>query len=68
MAELEDQKKFAELLSSGVKSLKLHPDYKISRIKNEKISSGQSYIDKIAYQLGVSSNTIKSSIGQMGQK
>ncbi|WP_338787784.1 NB-ARC domain-containing protein [Metabacillus sp. FJAT-53654] len=68
MAELEDQKKFAELLSSGVKSLKLHPEYKISRIKNEKISALQSYLDKIAAYLGVSSNTIKSWLGQMGQK
>lgn len=68
MAELEDQNNFAELLSSGVKSLKLHPDYKIRRKKNEKIPSGQSYLDKIAYQLGVSSNTIKSWIGQMGPK
>jgi hypothetical protein len=44
MAELEDQKDFAELLSSGVKSLKLHPDFKIRRKKNEVISSGQSYL------------------------
>ncbi|MGF6952802.1 LuxR family glucitol operon transcriptional activator [Neobacillus sp. B4I6] len=68
MAELEDQKDFAELLSSGVKSLKLHPDFKIRRGKNEINSSGQSYLEKVAYQLGVSSNTIKSWIGQMGLK
>jgi LuxR family transcriptional regulator, glucitol operon activator len=68
MAELEDQKKFAELLSSGVKSLKLHPEYKIRRKKSENNLPAQSYIDKIAYQLGVSSNTIKSWIGQMGPK
>lgn len=66
MAELEDQKNFAELLSSGVKLLKLHPDYKIRRKKSE--NTGQSYLDKIAYHLGVSSNTIKSWIGQMGPK
>ncbi|MGG1244299.1 NB-ARC domain-containing protein [Bacillus cabrialesii] len=65
MAELENQKQFAQLLAPGVKSLKLHPDYKIIRKKNEK--TGQSYIDKIALQLGVSSNTIKSWIGQMGE-
>ncbi|MCY8914496.1 tetratricopeptide repeat protein [Bacillus atrophaeus] len=64
MAELEDQKQFAELLAPGVKSLKLHPDYKIKRKKNEK--TGQSYLDNIAHQLGVSPNTIKSWIGQMG--
>ncbi|WP_445430131.1 NB-ARC domain-containing protein [Bacillus atrophaeus] len=64
MAELEDQKQFAELLAPGVKSLKLHPDYKIRRKKNEK--TGQSYLDKISHQLGVSPNTIKSWIGQMG--
>ncbi|MDL5140368.1 tetratricopeptide repeat protein [Bacillus atrophaeus] len=64
MAELEDQKQFAELLAPGVKSLKLHPDYKVRRKKNEK--TGQSYLDKIAHQLGVSPNTIKSWIGQMG--
>jgi LuxR family transcriptional regulator, glucitol operon activator len=68
MAELEDQKNFAELLSYGVKSLKLHPDYKIQRRKNETNPSGQSYLDKLAYRLGVSSNTIKSWIGQMGTK
>lgn len=68
MAELEDQIQFAELLSQGVKSLKLHPDYKISRKKSENVSAGQSYVDKIAYQIGVSSNTIKSWIGQMGPK
>lgn len=64
MAELENRKQFAQLLAPGVKSLKLHPDYKVRRKKNEK--TGQSYIDKIALQLGVSSNTIKSWIGQMG--
>ncbi|MFT4402003.1 NB-ARC domain-containing protein [Bacillus sp. SW14] len=64
MAELENRKQFAELLAPAVKSLKLHPDYKVRRKKNEK--TGQSYIDKIALQLGVSSNTIKSWIGQMG--
>ncbi|MFP5110290.1 NB-ARC domain-containing protein [Neobacillus sp. C211] len=68
MAELEDQTDFAELLSSGIKSLKLHPDFKIRRKKNELNTSGQSYLDKVAYQLGVSSNTIKSWIGQMGPK
>ncbi|MCY8514633.1 tetratricopeptide repeat protein [Bacillus atrophaeus] len=64
MAELEDQKQFAELLAPGVKSLKLHPDYKVRRNKNEK--TGQSYLDNISHQLGVSPNTIKSWIGQMG--
>lgn len=64
MAELEDRKQFAELLAPGVKSLKLHPDYKIRRNKNEK--TGQSYLDNISHQLGVSPNTIKSWIGQMG--
>ncbi|MCY9092633.1 NB-ARC domain-containing protein [Bacillus mojavensis] len=64
MAELEDRKQFAELLAPGVKSLKLHPDYKVKRNKNEK--TGQSYLDNISHQLGVSPNTIKSWIGQMG--
>lgn len=64
MAELENRKQFAQLLAPGVKTLKLHPDYKVRRKKNEK--TGQSYIDKIALQLGVSPNTIKSWIGQMG--
>ncbi|PAY11985.1 NB-ARC domain-containing protein [Bacillus sp. 7705b] len=64
MAELEDRKQFAELLASGVKSLKLHPDYKVRRNKNEK--TRQSYLDNISHQLGVSPNTIKSWIGQMG--
>lgn len=50
MAELENRKQFAQLLAPGVKSLKLHPDYKVRRKKNEK--TGQSYIDKIALQLG----------------
>ncbi|MEC1646339.1 tetratricopeptide repeat protein [Bacillus halotolerans] len=64
MAELEDRKQFAELLASGVKSLKLHPDYKVRRNKNEK--TRKSYLDNISHQLGVSPNTIKSWIGQMG--
>lgn len=64
MAELENRKQFAQMLAPGVKTLKLHPDYKVRRKKNEK--TGQSYIDKIALQLGVSPNTIKSWIGQMG--
>ncbi|AVM09593.1 NB-ARC domain-containing protein [Bacillus velezensis] len=64
MAELENRAQFAELLAPAVKSLKHHPDYKVRRKKNEK--TGQSYIDQIALRLGVSSNTIKSWIGQMG--
>lgn len=64
MAELENRTQFAELLAPAVKSLKLHPDYKVRRKNNEK--TGQSYIDQIALRLGVSSNTIKSWIGQMG--
>ncbi|WP_339235980.1 NB-ARC domain-containing protein [Bacillus sp. FSL K6-1012] len=64
MAELEDRKQFAELLAPGVKSLKLHPDYKVRSNKNEK--TRQSYLDNISHQLGVSPNTIKSWIGQMG--
>src|SRR5689334_2692485 len=68
MAEIEDRKKFAELLSLGVKELKLHPDYKIKRKKGENSSLGQSYIANIANELGVSPNTIKSWIGQMGLK
>lgn len=39
MAELEDRKQFAELLAPGVKSLKLHPDYKVSRNKDKKQDS-----------------------------
>ncbi len=72
MAELENQGLFAELLYSGVASLKSHPDYKTKRKKRELQSSGQhfseSYLDKIANQLGISPNTLKSWIGQMGQK
>ncbi|QBG55011.1 transcriptional regulator [Bacillus amyloliquefaciens] len=64
MAELENRIQFAELLAPAVKSLKLHPDYKVKRTKN--VKAGQTYIDKIALRLGVSSNTIKSWIGQMG--
>ena len=72
MAELENQSLFAELLYSGVASLKSHPDYKTKRKKRELQSSGQhfseSYLDKIANQLGISPNTLKSWIGQMGHK
>lgn len=72
MAELEDKKRFAELLALGITALKQHPDYKTIRKKRETLPSGQfsseSYIDKIANQLGISSNTIKSWIGQMGVK
>ncbi|MFC7395486.1 NB-ARC domain-containing protein [Scopulibacillus cellulosilyticus] len=68
MAELEDQNGFAKLLSSGIKALRQHPDYKTKRKKPETFSTGQSYLDKIADQLGVSANTIKSWMGQMGSK
>ncbi|MED4073303.1 NACHT domain-containing protein [Priestia endophytica] len=68
MAELERHEEFAALLSKGVKSLKHHPNYKIKRNRSESASLGQSYLDKIAYQIGVSSNTIKSWMGQMGLK
>lgn len=39
MAELENRKQFAQLLAPGVKTLKLHPDYKVRRKKNEKQDS-----------------------------
>lgn len=72
MAELEDKERFAELLALGITSLKQHPDYKTKRKKRETLPSGQfsseSYIDKIAHKLGISSNTIKSWMGQMGVK
>lgn len=72
VAELEDKERFAELLALGITALKQHPDYKTIRKKRETLPSGQfaseSYIDKIAYQLGISSNTIKSWMGQMGVK
>ncbi|WP_027086276.1 tetratricopeptide repeat protein [Cohnella panacarvi] len=72
MAELENPSLFAELLYSGVASLKSHPEYKTKRKKRELQPSGQhfseSYLDKIANQLGISPNTLKSWIGQMGNK
>ncbi|AJY74667.1 tetratricopeptide repeat protein [Paenibacillus beijingensis] len=72
MAELEDQEAFAELLTRGVTALKQHPDYITKRKKREALPSGrsfsESYLDKIAMQLGISSNTIKSWMGQMGVK
>ncbi|MGM0884218.1 MAG: transcriptional regulator [Bacillota bacterium] len=72
MAELEDKERFAELLALGITALKQHPDYKTKRKKRETLPSGQfsseSFINKIAYQLGISSNTIKSWMGQMGVK
>jgi LuxR family glucitol operon transcriptional activator len=72
LAELEYQKGFAELLYDGVTELKQHPDYKTKRKKREALPTGhtstESYIDKIAIQLGVSPNTIKSWLGQMGEK
>ena len=72
MAELEHKEKFAELLLIGISALKQHPDYKTVRKKRETLPSGQfsseSYVDKIAVQLGVSSNTVKSWMGQMGTK
>jgi len=49
LAELENQKKFSSLLSSGVKALKQHPDYKTNREAGNK--TGQSYMEKIAYKL-----------------
>ncbi|MGF7030977.1 LuxR family glucitol operon transcriptional activator [Paenibacillus mucilaginosus] len=72
MAELEDKERFANLLTLGIQELKENPDYKTQRKKREALPSGQftseSYIDKIANQLGVSPNTVKSWMGQMGSK
>jgi len=72
VAELEDKERFAERLALGITALKQHPDYKTKRKKRETLPSGQfsseSYIDKIANQLGISSNTVKSWMGQMGVK
>lgn len=72
MAELEDREGFAELLTQGVSALKQHPDYRTRRKKREALPSGrsfsESYLDKIAAQLGISSNTVKSWMGQMGDK
>jgi LuxR family glucitol operon transcriptional activator len=72
MAELEDRSGFAEWLSLGVTALRRHPDYKTRRKKREALPSGlyfsESYLDKMAHRLGISSNTIKSWIGQMGVK
>jgi LuxR family glucitol operon transcriptional activator len=72
LAELEDRNRFAELLFFGVTALRRHSDYKVKRKRRESLPSGQfvseSYLDKLGVQLGISSNTIKSWMGQMGQK
>jgi Predicted N-acetylglucosaminyl transferase len=72
MAEIENQALFAEFLYSGVASLKSHPDYKRRRKRNEmqppSLQFSESYLDKIAAQVGISSSTLKSWIGQTGLK
>jgi LuxR family glucitol operon transcriptional activator len=72
MAEIENHALFAEYLYSGVASLKSHPSYKTRRRRREMSPSGvsfsESYLDKIAAQLGISPNTLKSWIGLMGLK
>ena len=72
MAEIEKQTLFAEYLYQGVASLKSHPNYKKNRRRREMQPSGlqfsESYLDKIAAELGISPNTLKSWIGQMGLK
>jgi LuxR family glucitol operon transcriptional activator len=71
VAELEDRKRFAELLYDGISELRQHPYYKTKR-KSRALPLGntlsETYIDKIAIQLRVSTNTIKSWMGQMGEK
>ncbi|REJ14421.1 MAG: transcriptional regulator [Paenibacillaceae bacterium] len=69
MAEIENQARFAEALRAGVASLKSRPGYKTVR-RNRKSPAAQpeSYLDKIAVQIGVSTSTLKSWIGQMGRK
>ncbi|MBO9599990.1 MAG: transcriptional regulator, partial [Cohnella sp.] len=72
MAEIENHASFAENLYSGVASLKSHPNYSAKRKKRGMQPSGvyfsESYLDKISTQLGISPNTLKSWIGQMGLK
>lgn len=72
MAEIEDRTTFAELLYEGVMSLKLHPEFKTKRRKRSDPlpanHTSESYIDKISNVIGISSNTLKSWIGQMGKK
>ena len=72
MAEIEDRASFAELLYDGVMSLKSHPNFKTRRRKRSDPPSlhrtSESYIDKISNVIGISPNTLKSWIGQMGKK
>ncbi|CAG5088899.1 Transcriptional regulator of the glucitol operon [Thermobacillus xylanilyticus] len=69
MAEIENQVRFAEALRAGVASLKSRPGYKtVRRNRNSHAAQPESYLDRIAAQIGVSSSTLKSWIGQMGRK
>ncbi|QNR68135.1 tetratricopeptide repeat protein [Paenibacillus peoriae] len=72
MAELDKRVEFAELLADGISTLREHPEYRTRRKKRESVPSGrsfsESYMDRIAARIGVSSNTIKSWMGQMGPK
>ncbi|MTT31115.1 transcriptional regulator [Terrilactibacillus sp. BCM23-1] len=68
MAELEDRNCFSELLSLGIKTLKKHLKFKTKKENNNHKPSKQSYLDYLAYHLGISSNTVKSWMGQMGSK
>ncbi|WP_276353857.1 NB-ARC domain-containing protein [Cohnella caldifontis] len=72
MAEIEDREQFALLLSQGISALREHPEFKTRRKKREALPSGrtfsESYIDRISVPLGISPNTIKSWMGQMGNR
>ena len=69
MAEIENQARFAEALRAGVVSLKSRPGYKtVRRNRKSPAVHPESYLDKIAAQIGVSSSTLKSWIGRMGRR
>lgn len=69
MAEIENQALFAEYLRAGVISLKSRPAYKtVRRNRKSPAIHPESWLDKIAAQIGISSSTLKSWTGQMGRK
>jgi hypothetical protein len=69
MAEIENQARFAEQLHEGIASLKSRPGYKtVRRNRKSPAVHPESWLDKIAAQIGVSSSTLKSWIGRMGRR
>jgi LuxR family transcriptional regulator, glucitol operon activator len=71
MAELDNRTGFAELLSTGIMEAKRRQAGKTERnhkARRPEPSGRKPYMEELAIKVGVSPNTIKSWMGQMGDK